>query len=189
MINTGSFTRWFAKSTIAAGAVAGLFPTGTSTDYRPFSVSAPVAPTTGGTITVSYTDATTNTSTAFADGASTVMVRKDLNWAVSTATLAGGSYNLGIAGTGFGLVGNVTDLRLTLAGGVVGSAGVNAGTVTNPQVNRTGLLPANLVNTFYLGSVNAVNSPLPITLVSFTAAVKNGEVVLNWVTAQRNLNK
>jgi len=183
LINTGSLIRWFATSTIAAGNVAGLFPVGTATDYRPFSVSIPTAPTTGGTISVTYTDATTTTATSFADGASTVIARRDLNWGVTTSSLVGGVYNLGIAGTNYGVIASVTDLRLTLVGSVVGSPGVNAGTTTNPQVNRTGLTAANLTNTFYLGSVST-SSPLPITLISFSANAKNGEVILNWTTAQ-----
>jgi hypothetical protein len=183
MINTGSFTRWFAKSTIAAGAVAGLFPMGTVTDYRPFNVSVPTAPTTGGTITVAYTDATTNTTTSFSDGTDVIMVRKDLNWASTASGLVGGTYNLGISGTGYGLTGNVTDLRLTLAGSVAGLPGINAGTVTNPQVNRTGITAASLTNTFFLGSINSTSSPLPITLILFTAIPANGQVKIEWVTA------
>jgi hypothetical protein len=61
--------------------------------------------------------------------------------------------------------------------------GVNGGTTSNPQVNRTGLTSANLVNSFYIGSINSVNTPLPITLISFTASVVNGDVVLKWTTA------
>jgi hypothetical protein len=118
------------------------------------------------------------------DGAATIMVRKDLNMAVTTGNgLAGGTYNLDVQGTNFGLIGAVSDLRLTLANSVVGLPGVNAGTVLNPQINRTGLTLANLTNTFYVGSINSVNTPLPITLISFTASVVNGEVELNWSTA------
>ena len=183
MINTGSFTRWFAKTTIAAGAVAGLFPMGTATNYRPFNVSVPIAPTTGGTLTVSYTDAATNTTTSFPDGPDVIMVRKDLNWGLTATGLVGGTYNLGISGTGFGIIGNVTDLRLTLAGTVIGSPGINAGTITNPQVNRTGITAAGLTNTFFLGSINSASSPLPITLILFTAIPQNGKVKLDWETA------
>ena len=185
MLNTGSFIRWFNTSTIADGAVTGLFPVGTATNYRPFFVSAPVtAPTTGGTITLTYTDASGTTTVSFADGAATVMVRTNLNWTLSTGNgLAGGTYDLLAEGTGFGTIGNVSDLRLTLANSVVGTAGTNAGTTTNPQINRTGLTLANLSNTFYVGSVNSVTSPLPITLISFTASVVGGSVKLDWSTA------
>jgi hypothetical protein len=159
---------------------------GTTTNSRLFSVSAPVAgPTTGGTITVAYNDATTNRYTpTYTDGAFTIMVRKDLNWAVSTANgLTGGTYNLDVQGTGFGLIGAVSDLRLTLANSVVGSPGVNAGTTIDPQINRTGLTRANLVNTFYVGSVDLVSTPLPITLILFTASFRNKQVQLEWTTA------
>lgn len=185
LINTGSFTRWFNLTTIAAGGAAGLFPVGTATNYRPFSVSVPTIPTAGGTITVSYTDASTNSTVSFPDGANTVAVIKNLNWSVVPGNgLAGGSYNLDISGTGYGLVGNVSDLRITLVGSVVGTAGTNAGTTADPQVNRNGLTQGNLTNVFYLGSVNSINSPLPITLLSFTATAQNKEVILNWTTTQ-----
>jgi fibronectin-binding autotransporter adhesin len=189
MISTGTFTRWFKTGVIANGSVAGLFPVGTATDYRPFFVSAPAAgPTTGGTISLSYTDATTNTNVSFADGASTVMVRKDLNWAVTTNTLAGGTYNLDVQGTGFGLIGAVSDLRLTRVNSVTGTAGVNAGTTANPQINRTGLTLANLNNSFYVGSINSVSTPLPVTLISFKAFPENGDVELEWTTSSETDN-
>jgi hypothetical protein len=182
---TGSFTRWLKSVIIPNGSSLGLFPMGTATDYRPFFLAAPVTkPTTGGTVTVTYNDATTNTSLpTYMDGAATIMVRKDLNWAVSTAGIAGGTYNLDVQGTGYGLIGTVSDLRLTLANTVVGTAGVNGGNTSNPQINRTLLTLANLTNSFYIGSVNSVNTPLPITLISFTAFPVNNEVKLSWTTA------
>ncbi|HEV3223548.1 MAG TPA: T9SS type A sorting domain-containing protein [Puia sp.] len=191
MLGTGSFIRWFNTSTIAVGSVTGLFPTGTAIDYRPFFVSAPATgPTTGGSITVGYHDATTNTSIpTYMDGAATIMVRKDLNWAVTTGNgLAGGTYNLDVQGTDFGVVGAVSDLRLTLANSVVGLPGVNAGTILNPQINRTGLTLASLTNTFYIGSINSVSTPLPVTLVSFTAFMNAGKVDLKWETATETQN-
>ena len=191
IINTGSFTRWFKAATIANLSVSGQFPMGTATDYRPLFVSAPVAaPTAGGTITVAYTDATTNTMVSFADGASTVAVRKDLNWAITTGNgLTGGTYNLDVQGTGYGTIGNVADLRLTRINSVVGVAGVNAGTFSNPQINRTGLTLANLTNTFYVGSVNFSNTNLPLTLIDFTASVVDKQVELNWsVSEEINTN-
>jgi hypothetical protein len=190
MMNTGSFVRWFATATIAAGSAVGLFPMGTAADYRPIFISAPLTgPTTGGTVAVSYTDATTNTTVSFPDAPFTVVLRKDLNWAVTAAGLVGGLYNIQIQGTNFGLIGTVSDLRLTLVNSVVGIAGVNAGTVSNPQVNRTGLTAANLSNSFFIGSVNSVSSPLPVTLVSFTALSENKTVDLRWETAMETNNE
>ena len=186
IFGAGTFVRWFKTGVIPNGSVTGLFPMGTATSYRPFFVAAPVTgPTTGGTITVGYNDATTNTYLpTYPDGASTIRVRKDLNWAVSTGNgLAGGTYNLDIQGTGFGLIGAVSDLRITLANSVVGLPGVNAGTTVNPQINRTGLSRANLASTFFIGSINLVNTPLPITLIYFTASVVDKDVLLKWSTA------
>jgi hypothetical protein len=186
MIGAGSFTRWFKPVVLADGSTAGLFPMGTTTDSRAFYVAAPsVAPATGGTIAVAYANATSNTTTpTYMDGGSTIMVRKDLNWTLTTGNgLAGGTYDLEVQGTGFGAIGTISDLRVTLAGSVVGTPGTNAGTTANPQINRTGLTLANLSNTFYIGSINAVSSPLPITLISFTAAVAGGNVTLDWETA------
>jgi len=187
MINTGTFTRWFNTATVPDLNINGLFPVGTAANYRPFYVTAPVTgPTTGGTVSVTYTDATTNTVLlpAVADGVFSIVLRKDLNWAVSTANgLAGGNYDLDAQGTGFGTIGSVSDLRLMLVNSVVGTAGVNAGTTSDPQVNRTGISLANLTNTFYIGSINAITSPLPVILVSFTAIAQNGLVKLDWETS------
>src|SRR5580692_6592398 len=146
IINTGSFTRWLKAATIANGSAGGLFPMGTAATSKLLYVSAPAtAPTTWGTVTVAYNDAVGSTAVSFADGASTVAVIDNLNWAASTGNgLAGGTYNLEVQGTGFGTIGNTADLRLALAGSVVGTAGVNAGTTADPQVNRTGLTLANL---------------------------------------------
>ncbi len=190
IINTGSFTRWLKAATIANGSAGGLFPMGTAATSKLLYVSAPTtAPTTGGTVTVGYNDAAGHSLVSFADGASTVAVIDNLNWAVSTGNgLAGGTYNLEVQGTGFGVIGNTADLRVTLAGGVVGTAAVNAGTTSNPQVNRTGLTLANLSNTFYMGSVNAVSSPLPVELVFFTAVAAGNQVNLSWETAMETNN-
>ncbi len=190
ILGTGSFTRWFKAIAIADGSVTGLFPMGTATNNRLFFVSAPsVSPTTGGTIAMAYTDASTNTAVSFADGASTVMVRKDLNWALTTGNgLAGGTYDLEIQGTGFGAIGSVTDLRVTLVGSVVGLPGTNAGTTTTPQINRTGLTLANLSNSFFVGSINAINTPLPITLISFSAKLVGDNVEIDWTTAAETNN-
>jgi Secretion system C-terminal sorting domain len=189
MTNTGSFIRWFKTTTIAAGSQSGLFPMGTAIDYRPIFISAPASgPTTGGTVAVTYNDATTNSAVSISDPPFTVVVRKDLNWAMTMTGLVGGTYNMQIQGTDYGLIGAVSDLRLTLVNAIVGTAGINAGTTSNPQVNRTGLTAANLSNTFFFGSVNAVSSPLPVTLVSFNAYLSGNKVNLKWETAVETQN-
>jgi hypothetical protein len=191
MVDGGSFIRWFSGAAVADGSNAGLYPMGTTTDYRPIYVSVPAGASAGGTLTASYADASTNTTVSIPDGgASTIVVRKDFSWTLTpgNGTLPGdqlgtGSYNVRVESTGIGTVGNVNDLRLSLANGVVGTEGVNGGSTTDPQVNRTGLSLANLANTFFIGSVNASSTPLPITLVSFKATPVNEEVRLDWETS------
>jgi hypothetical protein len=179
---SGSFTRWLKAVTIPDGSINGLFPLGTSSEYRPFFISAPSsAPGTGGTISVSHQDALTNTTTSITDGLFTVFLRKDMNWIVTAAnSLSGGTYNLRVDGTGLGSVGNVSDLRMTLSGSVVGTSGINSGSLSNPQIIRTGVAFADVTNTFYVGTINASNSTLPQTFLSFSAMVKDEKVQLNW---------
>jgi hypothetical protein len=179
----GNFRRWVASPVLADGNIRGLFPMGSSSDTRPFYVSFPVTvPTTGGTITLSHTGAITTSVVSVADTGGPIVRRQDSFWSVATNMLAGGTYNLRGEGTGFGTVGNVADLRLMLAGSVVATAGANAGTLTDPQVSRTGLTLANLTNSFYIGSVNAATSPLPITLTDFFASPEKEGINLHWVT-------
>lgn len=185
VINTGSMVRWFKAAAITG--TTGLFPVGSAANYRPMIVTTSAAPAAGGTISVSYTDASTNTAVAIPDGIYVIGIRKDLNWTMAQANgLNGGTYNLQIQGTGFGKIGSVQDLRISLVNSVVGAAGVNGGTTSNPQVNRTGLTRTNLNNTFYIGSVNPVFSSLPLELLFFKGIPDNGEVMLNWATASND---
>jgi len=193
-VGGGNFTRWFrTATTIANGNIAGLFPMGDLTQqyHTSFYITAPAtAPVTGGTASVIYTDPYTTTPVAFMDGATPIQIRNDEIWAVTTANgLAGGTYNLRADRTfAGGTVAAITDLRLTLLGGVVGTAGVNAGTVLIPQVNRTALTLANLTNNFYISSINAAASPLPIELLSFNAVPCDKNVCLDWSTASETNN-
>lgn len=184
---SGNITRWIASPAIPDRNSRGLFPLGTTSDTRPFYVSFPsTAPTTAGTIRVGHTGATTTSTVSVVDGGSTIVRRQDSFWQVATNTLAGGIYDLQGEGTGFGGVGKVdglvADLRLMLVASVVGTPGVNGGTVTDPQVLRTGLSLANITNSFYFGSVDATNSPLPITMTDFHGMPVKGGIYLKWKT-------
>ncbi len=135
----GSITRYFNTGTIANRSVTGLFPIGTASDFRPFYIAALAAITTGGTATLSYTNAITTSVVSFVDTpiATLVVLRHDAFWTVATAGIIGGTYNLSVEGTGFGTVGNVIDLRITRVASTIGTDGAHAGTTANPQVNRT----------------------------------------------------
>ncbi len=191
----GTFTRWYNTIAIADGNSAGLFPLGTSSlDNRIFYVTPSTGPTTGGTVSMTHTASATATIVSFADGAATVEVRNDLYWTTATGNgLAGGTYTLRMEGANFGTIGDVNDLRITLNGSVVGTAGSNGGTVSNPIVRRTGLTLGEVSNSFYMGSVNYTNSPLnmaplPIELSYFNAKFDGSNVELAWTTQSETNN-
>jgi hypothetical protein len=50
------------------------------------------------------------------------------------------------------------------------------------------LTAADLSNTFYIASVNGINTPLPVDLISFTASIKGRGVALQWATAAETVN-
>lgn len=181
----GNLMRWFNSTAKALGAGAGFFPIGTSTDYRPFYVGHTVL-TSGGTVRISHTGIVGSTDVSFNDNATPVIKQSNSFWSIATANglaVAGNPFSLRAEGTGFGTIQEVIDLRLTQAATAPGSPGVNAGTTSNPQVLRT-TLPLSAVNNdvFFISSIDGVNTPLPIELVSFTAVASEGGVKLTWIT-------
>ena len=184
----GNIERWFPTSSITVGNVAGQFPIGTSANYRPvFFGNAGL--TAGGTIKVRHTGSgggATAVAPTFTDNGGTVAIRSNSFWTVTTGNSIGtGTHNLTTQGTGFGTVGNLTHLRVTLVNTISpGLDGIHTnGTLTNPEVNRTGLTTANLSNSFYWGSINSALTTLPISLTSFTGQQVVDVIKLNWKTA------
>lgn len=180
----GNLMRWYTNTAKGIGSVEGFFPIGTSADYRPLFVGN-AALTTGGTIRVSHTGIAGSVNVAFTDGVA-VQKRSNSFWSIATANgLAGGGnpFSLRVEGTGFGTIQEIIDLRLTQVSSAVGSAAANAGTILNPQVNRSSVTLANIDNdNFYISSIDGTNTTLPIELVSFTAWETNGLVKLSWKT-------
>ncbi len=189
----GNIERWVPTTAITFGNVAGQFPIGTSTDYRPLYVGSTGltgGSAAGGTIKVrhSTTSGSTAVSPTFVDNTGTVALRSNSFWTVTTANGIASTltpFSIRTEGTGFGPVGALTDLRITLVNSISpGSDGSHTGgTLTNPEVNRTGLSTANLSNSFYWGSINATNTPLPIELLDFTVKLANSFIDLSWSTS------
>lgn len=180
----GNLMRWFDATSKAIGASSGLFPVGTGTDYRPMYIGHS-ALTTGGTIRVSHTGIAGSTDVAFNDDVP-VQKRSNSFWNIATANglnVGTNAFSLRVEGTGFGTIQEVTDLRLTQASTAPGAPGVNAGTITNPQVNRI-TTPLSAINNdvFHISSVDGANSPLPIKLKYFNATLEDDNVVLSWAT-------
>jgi len=182
----GNIVRWFPTTAVALGANASLFPIGTISYYRPMYFGS-AGLSAAGSIKVSHTPFTTATAVSFPDGASTVSIRSDSYWTVTTANGLSGTgtpFDVRTYATGMGVVGSVSDLRLTLvASAAPGTTGANSGTISNPQVNRTGFSVANLSNNFYWGSVNPGMTTLAVNLLSFSGQQQSGSVVLNWQAA------
>lgn len=178
----GSYRRSLQNGvTIADGSLNGLFPVGTSQNFRPLYISSPTVAVNGSFVFVSVSSASNVTDVNITDTGGPIVRQHQGAWQV-TSTATTGLFNINAGGNGFLYIGNVNDLRLSLASSVVGSAGINSGTTTFPLVQRTGLTPAQLTNNFYLGSVNKISSPLPVELITFTAEAEGNSVNLTWIT-------
>ncbi len=183
----GSFRRTFSGAAVNINNSSGLFPLGSATEWRPFSVGK--GGSGAGTVTVSHNSVGTTSVVSFADSgppAATIVRRQNSSWTVST-TAATGTWGIRAGGDNFGSIGlvapsDVSELRMALTGSVVGTHVAATGTTTVPFVNRT-VPVADLANTFYLTSTDATDSPLPIQLVDFAATIRNDVVDLSWSTA------
>lgn len=183
----GSLERYIASGVLASGDLKGFFPMGTSfLKYRPFYLSAAATgPTTGGSYTIFHNEAPDHTPTTpvtVADDVN-IEIRHNARWTGTASGIVGGTYQLNAGGTGYGTIANINDARLMLASSVVGNPGANSGTPANILVQRTNLSLAELGNTFYIGSIDSTNSPLPVELVHFSVSRNElGEIELNWST-------
>jgi hypothetical protein len=178
------FFRWYLQDGIVVpnGSTTGLFPTGTSTNFRPLYLSCPLVAPTSASVVVKCNSASNTTIVNIADTGGPIVRQHQGYWQL-ISSVAAGAFNINAGGTGFGVVANVNDLRLSLAASVVGSAGINSGTNSFPMVQRMGLSPGDLTNNFYMSSVEPINTYLPVTLVSFAGVVDGSEVKLEWITS------
>lgn len=179
----GVLTRYFPNTAVAIGAVAGFFPMGSATNFRPFFVGKNNVAGSGGAISVSFTEAATTSNVSFLDGVATITRRHDSFWTVTTTGITAGTWSLRAGGTGFGTIEELPDLRMSTTTGVVGTHSLATGTIADPRVNRTNLTVIQLNNNFHVASTDAINSPLPVELVAFTARVVQNRVDLYWRTS------
>ncbi len=184
----GVLTRYVPNTAVALGAVAGFFPVGSAANFRPFFLGKNNIAGSGGAISVTFTEAATTSNVSFLDGVATITRRHDSFWTVTTAGITAGTWSLRAGGTGFGTIEELPDLRMSTTTGVVGNHAVATGTLADPRVNRTNLTPAQLTNNFHVASTDAVNSPLPVELVAFSARVVQNQVELYWRTSSETNN-
>lgn len=150
ILYNGEFRRWWPAAVIissSSGNFYGLFPIGTSSEYRPVMINSFGGTTGAGYIGVSHTDAYTVTDVTVAanDGMGNNVVRMhDQRSTVTNYGVTGGLYNLDVQFTGLSSVGTLAHMRLMpylLAG--VGTHVAAGGSVPAPVVRRTGLLIPN----------------------------------------------
>jgi hypothetical protein len=184
----GPIVRSFATSAVAVGNVNGFYPIGGSADFRPFLISKNgVIASSNGTITVTYTDASTATNIIFMDGATQIQRRHDSFWTLTKTGVTAGTFQISLGGTGF-TIAAVNQTRLTRQSDVIATFAASSGAVTDVRVHRSGLTAAQLLNNFYLASTSAATSPLPIELAWFRARLERDEVITSWKTLQEKNN-
>ena len=178
MTGTGSFKRW-----VAAGTIADTFPTGTALYNRGVAVGGTAG--TGGTISVSYSDASTASqpfSPSFTENSQIFINRFDGNWTVSVGDgFTGTGCTLSIKVYGIPGISAIADIDLSgAASPAPGTFAAATGTISVPILNRTGLTETTLASTYYLASTS--NSVLPVELNSFSANANGANVELKWNT-------
>lgn len=184
----GTFRRWFTTTAITIADDKGLFPMGTSAgDYRPLWVAYSSNLTTAGLISLvhspTYPATFVGASHNDASWGNTLQGVSNSIWTISTSTLAfnGSTGMVRFGGTGFGS-NTLTDLDASLLASVIGTHGAATNVNTTIEVNRTALTTANIANGWRIGTRNTTASPLPITLLDFTAEPQDDHVLLNWIT-------
>lgn len=162
----GTFKRYFPVAAISStvAPLYGLFPVGSNINYRPVEINSTVNPTGAGYVSVIHNDFNTAPDVSYTDNEGAAIVRvTDMNDAISTTGLAGGTYSLRVTFNALSAAGLLTDLKLETLGGPpfgVGTSAANGGTVSSPVLNRTGLTVANLTNSFVVGTKDKATTPL-----------------------------
>lgn len=198
----GKFRRMIPNTTpkFDYGDMRGYFPMGDGVNNRSLSISTmsatfnTSAPAYGaGWLSVAHT-----TDTAFADvdpavndAGFTINRMHMMSWEITDAYSSSGGLRadgVGIRVQASGINGlwSVNDLRLFKETSAPGTHGGTAGTVTDPQIIRTGLksntTPRTINGLYYIGT-NVTSNPLPVELTSFSARMRKDVVNLNWTTA------
>ncbi|MES2560730.1 MAG: BNR-repeat neuraminidase N-terminal domain-containing protein [Bacteroidota bacterium] len=184
----GLFTRW-----INVTAATYAFPMISGTNSRAATVAFTTAPTSGGTLTVSFMTGTPGTTgLPVTDGALSLdKVASEGVWSLMAGNaLTGGTYTItanaqNIAGVsnlpGIALVSRTTNTAPWTAPGI---RVTTTGTVSAMVMSRTGLTVFG-----ELGIASDASNVLPVKLISFTATAKTKDVMLNWATATETNNQ
>ncbi|HPS65961.1 MAG TPA: hypothetical protein PK447_10335, partial [Ignavibacteria bacterium] len=195
----GNFERWFSNTT-NTGMV--WFPVGTVTSFRPAGIQFTSVPSAGGKILVAGNNTdpgTKNAISSLTDGTYTIdRYSKEAWWQVTPTGLTGGTYSIslgaynisGVSTTNFTLLRVLKRADANSDWGFLGNHSNATGTYTSPVVKRTGLsgfsqfgIGGNSTDGNYLN-----DSPLPVSLASFTTNVSGRNITLKWTTSGETNN-
>ncbi|WP_421895902.1 T9SS type A sorting domain-containing protein [Marinoscillum sp.] len=184
-IITGSFTRWFANATNTG--TTGLFPIGTSTEYRPARINFTSAPGTGGTLTVQFVEGHPGTTGLPLSESGGTIDRIGVNgvWSIVASALTGGLYTADFTATNFTGVDDYTKLHLlyrTNSGAnwaLNGTHQTTTGSNAIPVLQRTGVAGSG---EYGVGGDKTDNS-LPVELLYFKILQHVNVLKLIWSTA------
>ncbi|HRG38685.1 MAG TPA: T9SS type A sorting domain-containing protein [Bacteroidia bacterium] len=198
----GTFTRnWLNATAItsSSGNYYGLFPMGESTtaSYSPLEINSTVSPGSNGTFSVTYSPSPgnlTDLSPVYNDGGTNIERIVNSAFTTSVSGIATGTYDINVTMTGLNATaGALSNIRLAVFTGGTTASGVGThaaatGTLANPTARRTGVSAANLSRDFRIATANKSTTPLPVTLLSFTATPNGDWVNLYWATASETNN-
>ncbi len=199
---SGTFRRYFTSgSSITIGNIAGLFPLGTSyyspgstAFYRPFWLGATSITTSTNlymdvahTFTLPPTYTAVSHSDATWSGGTTLQGVSNSYW-TSSRTFNTTARSIRFGGEGYGTP-TLTDIN----GGQASSSAVGThSAATNSAVaveaNRTLSSSASIDNSWYIGTKNKTQSPLPVELKNFSVTCNNNIASISWTTATETNN-
>ncbi len=181
---TGASTiRYVDGNVRKIGNQAFTFPVGSLNRYAPISISAPVNTTDHFTASHSFTNPNNSgyLTASLGAGLNNVSVREFwlLNRTNGTSNV---DVTLSFDDTRTGNVNTLADLRVARWNGSQWVNEGNIGTTGTPSNGTVKSNPVSNFSPFTLGSSTASN-PLPISLLAFTAQLKNSNVALAWQTS------
>lgn len=182
----GTLVKWIPAST--SGAFT--FPFGNGSYLSIANVTFTGAPSSGGTLTGAYTEATNGGTISLMDGGTSVTEIADNYWQIEAGNgLSGGTYNITLNTNYIWGVTDVSILRVVKrADGVSpwtldGTHLSGTGSIANPTVQRTGL---SGFSQFTIASPPA--NSLPVELVHFEVVAKDRKNSLTWGTVSEQDN-
>ncbi len=171
-----------------------LFPTGSSSFYRPVTVNFVSAPIAGGNISIMHVDSGIGGTSisGFSDGSYTVNRRSNMYWTGSVNNgLTALNITLTIDANGISGITNASENRIigsTDNGLTFGAPGGTHATGSGSTATRTGFQVIPVTFRMYMGG-NATSNPLPVTMSYFNGIYHDKAVVLRWATASETNNK